>query len=405
MTLDRGRDIADASGPTLLRITRLQTDLQDELRWAKDWLVGAALPFWAEAGFDRSTGLFAERLDFAGRRPDVPLRLMVQCRQIYVFAHAALLGWFDGRAYVEQGLRALLDHFALPGDPARFAFSIDGRGEVADQTADTYGYAFLLFALAWARRLVGDQVDPGRVAAIVDFLQTRLRHDSGHGFIDSLPRKRATLRQNPQMHLLEACLEVSDVFALPRARAICDDTVALFGSRLFSADDLALPELHDDHWQIADRAQAVFEPGHHFEWIWLLERYRAVTGQIAPTPPELLAQRALREGIDRDGAVIETVRIADGERTLSRRCWASCEGLKAAAADFKAGRDPDAAQHRAAGFLRALRTVFLIGPFAGGWIDRSTADRQPLVDYVPASTLYHLTLAIAEAHRAFSDRA
>lgn len=381
----------------------MQTDLQHELRLAKDWLVGDALPFWAEAGFDRRTGLFAERLDFAGRRQDVPLRLMVQCRQIYVFAHASLLGWFDGRAYVEQGLCALLRHFALPGEDARFAFSIDGRGEVVDETADTYGYAFLLFALAWARRLVGDRVDPARIAAILAFLQARLRHQSGLGFIDSLPRKRPTLRQNPQMHLLEACLEVSDGLALPQARTICDDTVALFGSRLFCAQDLALPELHDDQWRIVDPAQAVFEPGHHFEWIWLLDRYRAVTGQTAPTSPEALAQRALREGLDGAGAVIETVRIADGHRTMSRRCWASCEGLKAAAADFKAGRDPDAAQQRAAGFLRALRTLFLTGPFRGGWIDRSTADGLPLVDYVPASTLYHLTLAVAEAHRAFRD--
>lgn len=383
----------------------MQNDLQDELRLAKDWLVGDALPFWAATGFDRSTGLFAERLDFAGQRQDVPLRMMVQCRQIYVFAHASLLGWFDGRAYVEHGLRALFDRFSLPEDKARLAFSIDGSGAVADPSADTYGYAFLLFALAWARRLVGDQVDPARVAAILEFLQVRLRHPSGLGFIDSLPRRRPTLRQNPQMHLLEACLEVSDVFGHPLARPICDDTVALFERRLFSARDLALPELHDDHWQTADPAQAVFEPGHHFEWIWLLERYRAVTGQVAPTAPSALAQRALREGIDSDGAVIEAVRIVDGSRTNSRRCWASCEGLKAAAADYKAGRDPGAAARRAAGFLRALRMIFLAGPFRGGWVDRTDAYNKPLVDYVPASTLYHLTLAIAEAQRAFSDQA
>ncbi|HEX7977899.1 MAG TPA: hypothetical protein VF461_04815, partial [Gemmatimonadaceae bacterium] len=40
---------------------------------------------------------------------------------------------------------------------------------------------------------------------------------------------------------------------------------------------------------------------------------------------------------------------------------------------------------------------FLDRPFAGGWIDHISADGAPLVDYVPASSLYHLMFAAADA--------
>ena len=49
----------------------------------------------------------------------------------------------------------------------------------------------------------------------------------------------------------------------------------------------------------------------------------------------------------------------------------------------------------------ALTENFLDRPFAGGWIDQIGADGAPLVDYAPASSLYHLFLAAAEMSRAF----
>lgn len=62
----------------------------------RQWLVQSALPLWARAGIDGEHGGFVERLMLDGR-PDlsVPKRLRVQARQIYVFAHAKLLGLSD----------------------------------------------------------------------------------------------------------------------------------------------------------------------------------------------------------------------------------------------------------------------------------------------------------------------
>ena len=66
----------------------LRSALVPMLAWMKD----KALPFWGTVGADHIRGGFHERLDLQGRPIlDVPKRLMVQGRQLYVYCHAGLL--------------------------------------------------------------------------------------------------------------------------------------------------------------------------------------------------------------------------------------------------------------------------------------------------------------------------
>jgi mannose-6-phosphate isomerase len=84
----------------------------------------------------------------------------------------------------------------------------------------------------------------------------------------------------------------------------------------------------------------------------------------------------------------------------SHRVWPHTEAIKAAATRH-AGGDTSAlgfAQQMAEGLLG----TFLDRPFAGGWIDHVSAERTSLVDYVPASTLYHLALAASVAAKGFA---
>ena len=50
------------------------------------------------------------------------------------------------------------------------------------------------------------------------------------------------------------------------------------------------------------------------------------------------------------------------------------------------------AQQFAGMMVGVLLKNFLGRPIAGGWIDHLSEMRQPLVDYIPASSLYHLFL-------------
>ena len=329
---------------------------------------------------------------------------MVQCRQLYVFAHGTLLGWCDARNLVEHALASILATYGGRDSRAPYVFSVTRAGEVVNRSQDSYAYAFLLLALAWARKLLGDAVNSALPRALIVHLRTVMAHPSGLGFIDVLPRPDALSRQNPQMHLLEACLAVEEAFGDVGGRGLADNIFLLFRTQLFSVADRTLPELYDEHWRVVEPDVATYEPGHHFEWIWLLDRYAARSDDRVEDLIAGLAARACLEGIDEIGAVVERVRIHDGLRFESRRCWGTCEALKAAASDFEQGRsDPRRTAKQAARFLNVLRRVFLPAPFAGGWIDRVDARAQPLLDYVPASTLYHIFLAVAEAERVFGQ--
>ena len=173
------------------------------------WLRGEALPLWARDGYDASRARFCERLDAVGRPLDAtPHRLMVQARQIFVFAHAAHLGWMpEGAALAEAAMELLLARYGdRPPGIGGFAFSIDADGAVVDDRRDAYGHALMLFALAWLHRLNRDNRWLVIADETIEFLDLRLADPRHGGLFDAFPAKARTKRQNRHMHLLEAYL-------------------------------------------------------------------------------------------------------------------------------------------------------------------------------------------------------
>src|SRR5207244_2843164 len=70
----------------------------------------------------------------------------------------------------------------------------------------------------------------------------------------------------------------------------------LFQTRLFDPATGTLAERFDERWACIE--PAVLEPGHHFEWAWLLGRLRAATGQDYAAQASALCDFAERAGID-----------------------------------------------------------------------------------------------------------
>lgn len=364
----------------------------------REWIVGRALPTWATRGFDATAERFRERLDERGAPLDVPHRAMVQARQIYVYSHAHLLGWHDGAELADCAMATLERDFAheAAGETS-FAYSIDGRGGIVSDVRDAYTHAFVLFAIAWLHRITGD-VTLLTLAARTDAFVRRHLVDAQHGGVfDAFPATTRTKRQNPLMHLLEAYLALERTAPacgwLARAATIID----LFRSRLFDAGRGVLREHFADDWSThPDWALAdVVEPGHHFEWVWLLAEYERLAGIELAEPRAALYDFALRHGVTEDGLVHDELASDGSVRKRSHRLWPHTEAIKAAGA-----RQADGDANASAlgeGMLDVLLERFLDRQFVGGWIDHISADGAPLVDYVPASSLYHLMVAAADA--------
>jgi len=367
--------------------------LKDYINWMRE----TALPLWTERGFDAAAGRFRERLDSAGAPLAVPHRSMVQARQIFVFAHATEQGWNDD-AYrmAEIAMASLRRDFASDsGDETSFAFAIDpANATITSTTRDAYAHAFVLFSIAALYRVNGDAALLELADRTIRFIERRLTDPSNGGLFDALPAP-AEKRQNPHMHLLEAYLFLER--AAPGRGYIERATklVALFRRHFFKGG--LLLEYFRSDWSIADRA--VWEPGHHFEWAWLLGEYAALTGEDLGQEMAALYESATGYGLSADGLIIDELSPELAPLKLSRRVWPHTEAIKAASMRHARG-DTDARRF-AESIASTLMQRFLNRPFAGGWVDHLDAQGAALVDYVPASSLYHLALAASVAAKGF----
>lgn len=370
----------------------------------RDWIATKALPLWATAGFDAGQGMFQERLDKLGApQENVPRRAMVQCRQIYVFAHAAHLGWLpEGGRLAEVAMDSLLARFCEGRDPSGgFAFSVSPEGRVISSVRDAYAHAFVLFAIAWLYRLNGDPQLIDYADRTIAFIEAQLRDPLHGGLYDSAPATDRAKRQNPLMHLLEAYIALETAAPargyLERAR----DLVEIFKTRLFVGDPGVLLEYFAEDWSAHQDPlrRRIFEPGHHFEWVWLLSEYEKLSGEDLSAWILQLDRIARENGLAKNGLINDELTVDLSVVKGSHRIWPHTEGAKAAVARYFGGDGE--APHFAAAMLDALQETFLDRPFSGGWIDQISADGVPLVDYAPASSLYHLFLAAAETSCAF----
>lgn len=353
----------------------------------KFWLRDHALPLWAGAGTDRVQGGFIERLrpdgspDFAADK-----RSMVQARQIYVYSHAAMLG-FGGKNVetADRGFDFLLRYASPDGMKRGVVHALGRAGDVRDALRDTYDQAFCLMAFSWYYRASGN---PAALRAIEEISAAieLLRHPSGLGYVEAAS-ERLPRRQNPHMHLFEAFLaayeatgqqqfldRAAEVLVLLRGRFICDGTL-----REYFADDLSVA-VHP--------YGAIVEPGHHHEWVWLLAQHERLAKTDSRELRELLHTKARRTHEADTGLAVNEIWADGSTRDAAKRLWPQTEALKAAIAVGEYDTIPSS--------VACIFDRFLSPAPPGSWIDRLGSDNSPLLSAsIPASSFYHVFLAFA----------
>jgi len=355
----------------------------------RTWLFEAALPLWWEAGADHRHGGFHDRLDRDRRPLAVPKRVRVQARQLFVYAEAGRIGWpGPWRTAVAHGLEYLLTRYRR--DDGLYRASVNDAGAPVVDAADLYDQAFVLFGLAAA------YVATGRPPAVLDAatrLFERLAAMLAHpiaGYEESVPRT-LPLRSNPHMHLLEALLawiDTGDGAAfVPAARAI----VALALERLIDPATGAIGEYYDGDWRFAaGPAGQLREPGHQYEWAYLLDLAGRVLGGDHGAACNRLVAFGERHGV-RDGRVLFAVRADGAVLDGSSRLWAQTERLRTMTLRARAG---DAAAVQPAHDSQAVLDRFLDCGVPGLWRERMDVDGCWIDEAVPASSLYHIVTGL-----------
>lgn len=356
-----------------------------------------ALPFWLEKGWDADRGGFVERASFAGQ-PDrqAPRRMRVQWRQIYVFAHASLLGWSDGLKLAFKGLEHVLEHGWSPDGKPGFVHVLNADGSVASSKRDSYDHAFALLALAWLARASDDAQVRALLERVLAFVREDLSDQQGF-LLEALPPELPR-RQNPHMHMLEAMLALQEAVAHAEAPALARRYRGMLEKVFLDKKTSMLIEHFDAGWQpVIEDGASLVEPGHMAEWVWLIRKHERLSG-LKPSPIGThFLGAALRAVEPQYGFLIDEIDTSGRARKTSCRLWPQTELIKAWLAQAENGADR--AGEAAESLISALMQTYLSGPFSGGWIDQYAADAQPIGEWVPASSLYHLFVAATEADR------
>lgn len=364
------------------------------------------LPLCRDHFFDSVHGGFHERLD-AGL---IPLatgrkRLMVQARQLYVLSHAAVLGDCSGATAAHQGYEFLIRTYRDLNHGGWY-FAANSRGGTLDRRKDLYGHAFLMFALAWLHRAFSAPGALDLATETMDALHARTALPNGgfHAFAaQDWTLAPGPLLQNPHMHLFEAVLALHDASGDSRWMEEADALVRLFRDRLFHRPTGTLREFFDTGWAIHPELGAIVEPGHQFEWVWLLDRYRRQGGTTDVVAEiDALFQFGRTHSFDENHAGIHDQVAADGTPLLrTRRIWTVAEALKAFVVMTDAALAVPAEADRLADHL--LRSF--VPSDRIGWHETLTREGVPTMTELPGSSPYHIFLAAIEAERLIPDRA
>lgn len=363
------------------------------------WLTEKALPLWMSQGIDKKNGGFVEALSREGRPLSLPRRALVQARQMHCCRLALENQWYDS-AELKSALRSGADYLIqnFSAETGAFAHSIEANGPIVNPAPELYTQAFAMFGLAQAFAVSAEDTLKARALKVVQYLQQqRALPDGGYS---ELASTGGIFESNPHMHLFEAAIAWMEVDSDAVWSELASELFQLCQEKFIDPSTGYLAEHFAEGWQPQMHEQAfVAEPGHHYEWAWLMGRYQ----KLRPAIDVSGLQRRLfslseKTGI-RQQAVVDEV-WSDGRfKKITSRFWPQCERIKCASqlAENSMG---DAHLHpayvaAATEGMNVLMSFFNL-PVPGLWCDRKDENGQFDEGPAKASSFYHIIGAINE---------
>lgn len=358
-----------------------------------DWLQSAALPLWWEQGADHVKGGFHELLGPDGKPVIVPRRARVQGRQSYSYAVAGLLGWNGPVAQAAlHGIEYLEKHYKAAN--GLYATLVSEDGKIADTREMIYDQAFALTASAAIYQALPEKKDAMASYARALFASLDVRKHAAGGYKET----GDLYLSNPHMHMFEALMAWYEADGDQKWFDAAGDIARLSLTRFIDANTLTLHEHFDAEWNVAEGEKGcILEPGHQFEWTWLLARWSKMSGRM---DAHLMARRLFEvgsSGVDK----LRNVAVDEMDDSFSftrptARLWMQTERLKAALILSDADSTDERNYYLGEAVLAAESLWrYLDTPVPGLWRDKMIGDGTSFIEEAsPASSFYHIICAI-----------
>jgi mannose-6-phosphate isomerase len=403
-------DMAESRAPDLSAVISIHSGLSS-------WFLDHALSFWDEHGVDRRSGGYFESIACRGPQAEREAtgdvrRGRVVARQIYAFDVGQRLGWRSSApSPVDHGCEYLFSR--LHRGDGLFHTSVDASTFEPRAPFSLYEQAFYLFALA---RLNGAAGRGHPVAATAARCLERLRTSAGRragGFEESDPPS-LPLKSNPHMHLLEAALAWIDVADGARQQpwiALAAEIVGLCLTHFRDPATGVIHEYFDYEWAAAGEHGQVWEPGHQFEWAWLLMRWADSPHSSAPErvacarAADELMQVGERWGVDPlRGIAMNEMWDDMSAKDAAAKLWPQTERVKAWCAMLDRARTPAEADRAGRQIVLAAQGMakYLRTDVQGLWHEVCFPDGSFTAGPSRASSFYHLVGAIEVLRRTVS---
>ena len=395
---DRGRGLCEALAMT----GGFSPNQASAARDFVTYVLGDMARLWADAGWSEMGRHGHERLE-ADLTPSTLgfRRSMAIGRQLFFFSHAWRISadtLFAERAHT---VFADLTERFWDAQHGGWFFSLGDDGKPAETTKDLYGHAFVMFGLAHYASVFGQREALEWARRTNDLIKSRLWLAEGWG-AQAATREWSlldtALEQNPHMHLLEAYLSLHAATGEKTYLAEAQRMVAIYTERLRSFDGAKVLEHFDVNGEPRPDKGRLIQPGHLYEWYWLLNEYADSSGLILyrTSSPPLLAW-ADQYGVDNQHGGIYGHVDCDGAIVDDRkRIWPVTECIKAYATLARHTDDP-LAYATLSKWLAFITQTYFTG--AGGWHEFVRRDLTPDSDFMPSSTPYHVAMAALEVER------
>jgi len=357
---------------------------------------------WAGTGWNEVGKHGFEQLQ-AHRTPS-PLgyrRSMAVGRQLFFFSQA----WrVTGKALFADRAQTLFTDLTerfWDSQHGGWFFSLGDDGKPTDTTKDLYGHAFVMFGLAHYASIFGRSDALDWAERTNDLVKGHLFLPQGWG-AQAATREwsllNTALEQNPHMHLLEAYLSLHAASGDTSYLADAQRMVAIYTERLRSFDGAKVLEHFDANGLPQPDKGRLIQPGHLYEWYWLLNEYADSTGLIlfkASSAP-LLAWADMHGVDSKYGGIYGHIDIDGAIVDDRKRIWPVTECIKAYATLVRRTGETRACASLIEWIGLITKTYFTGG---GGWHEFVRRDLAPDSDFMPSSTPYHVAMAALEVER------
>ncbi|MNK08053.1 Cellobiose 2-epimerase [compost metagenome] len=364
---------------------------------SRQWLTNYVFPLWREKGIDSTTGSFAESISFEGAAMYSSQRALVQARQIYSFTEASRMGLLDKttvKPIVAKAIDFFISKYSLPS--GAFVHAVNPQGEIQNKDTDLYTQAFALFALANAYEVLGDSKLVDRARQLVNYLNRDRKAKNG-GYTE-IKNDVVMFQSNPHMHLFESALAWMKVDSGSEWKELAQHLHDLCHSKFIDRTSGALCEHFAEGWTpLRENGNFIFEPGHHYEWAWLMLEFQELTGSDEKAVANSLFKLAEEYGVNNSHMVIDEVWSDFTAKKRSSRFWPQSERIKAAVSlGLQSPAETQAVYARAADeAMDALAKYFEV-PTKGLWQDTLSETGHFVAQPAKASSLYHIINALSE---------